>query len=104
MEIAPVTKLAVAIANAPAGLCLSTDSAAVPAAAVAEQTTGDVTLFIGPEGGWADFELLEMSRKNFASVALTRTILRVETAAVTAAGVLLCLAAARESAKIIPTL
>lgn len=46
-----------------------------------------VTLLIGPEGGWSDAEETRLRSGGLTGVALTRTILRVETAAVVAAGV-----------------
>lgn len=46
-----------------------------------------VVLLIGPEGGWSDAEETRMRTRGLTCVALTRTILRVETAAVVAAGV-----------------
>jgi 16S rRNA (uracil1498-N3)-methyltransferase len=46
-----------------------------------------VVLLIGPEGGWSEAEETKMRSAGLTPVALTRTILRVETAAVVAAGV-----------------
>jgi 16S rRNA (uracil1498-N3)-methyltransferase len=46
-----------------------------------------VTLLIGPEGGWTDAEESRLRSLGLTPVALTRTILRVETAAVVAAGI-----------------
>ena len=45
----------------------------------------DLTLLIGPEGGWTPGEVDRMLDARLTGVALTRTILRIETAAVTAA-------------------
>jgi 16S rRNA (uracil1498-N3)-methyltransferase len=94
MEISPLTDLRAAIQATPHGFCLSTATGALPIAKSVEGST-EITIFIGPEGGWADDELTAMAKANFAAVSLTRTILRVETAAVTAAGVLLCHSAAK---------
>jgi len=46
-----------------------------------------MTLFIGPEGGWAPEEIALFERSGLTAVALTATILRVETAAIVAAAV-----------------
>ncbi len=43
-----------------------------------------VGIFIGPEGGWSDFELDLAEQRNFLIVNLSQLILRAETAAVTA--------------------
>lgn len=45
------------------------------------------TLFIGPEGGWTGDEIALFSAHQIRGLKLTATILRVETAAVTAAAV-----------------
>jgi len=87
MEIASLTPLDQAIAEAKQGIFLSTAEDAVPIPPV----LGDsVTLFIGPEGGWTDGEMARMKSAGFVGAELTSTILRVETAAVVAAGVVMC--------------
>lgn len=48
-----------------------------------------VLMLIGPEGGFTEEELLAAQRADFKPVRLTRTILRTETAAITAAACLL---------------
>jgi len=50
-----------------------------------------LTLFVGPEGGWSPDEEQLFKSKNLTPVALTATILRIETAAIAAASVLGCL-------------
>jgi 16S rRNA (uracil1498-N3)-methyltransferase len=50
----------------------------------------NLTLLIGPEGGWTPEELNLFATANVRGVRLTQTILRVETAAITAAAVALC--------------
>ncbi len=49
-----------------------------------------LTLFIGPEGGWTDNESTHFNTNKIPAAALTQTVLRVETAAITAAAVVLC--------------
>jgi 16S rRNA (uracil1498-N3)-methyltransferase len=46
-------------------------------------------LLIGPEGGWTDDEMAAFARRNLTAAKLTETILRVETAAVVAAAIVM---------------
>lgn len=46
-----------------------------------------VTCFIGPEGGWTDEEMSELTNANVVAVSLGPTVLRVETAAVAIAAI-----------------
>jgi 16S rRNA (uracil1498-N3)-methyltransferase len=48
-------------------------------------------LLIGPEGGWTEHEISRMKSAGFTAAALTSTVLRVETAAITAAAVVICM-------------
>ena len=50
---------------------------------------GRLTLFIGPEGRWTDDELASFARHEIRPARLTATILRIETAAIAAAVVVL---------------
>jgi 16S rRNA (uracil1498-N3)-methyltransferase len=49
-----------------------------------------VTLAIGPEGGWTAEEVAQLTAGGFQPVSLGARILRSETAALTALGVLNC--------------
>jgi 16S rRNA (uracil1498-N3)-methyltransferase len=89
MAIDALTSLDKAIANAKSGVFLSTANDAVPIAQAA-QSAAELTLFIGPEGGWSDAEIARMTSAGLAGARLTSTILRVETAAVVGAGVVMC--------------
>jgi 16S rRNA (uracil1498-N3)-methyltransferase len=51
--------------------------------------TSDVTLALGPEGGWTDAELGQFRDAGWSSASLGDTILRAETAAVAAMAVVL---------------
>ncbi len=51
---------------------------------------GRIALFVGPEGGWSPEERARFAGLGLAWLALGPTVLRVETAAVVAAGLLLC--------------
>ena len=53
---------------------------------------GGILLLIGPEGGWTDDELRSFEETGWRGIGLTRTILRIETAAVTAAAAAILLA------------
>ena len=59
------------------------------------QAAAAVTTFVGPEGGWAASEVEQFIAAGATAVRLTPTILRIETAAVTAAAVVACLRASR---------
>jgi 16S rRNA (uracil1498-N3)-methyltransferase len=50
----------------------------------------NLTLFIGPEGGWSPEELTLFTTHNIPPARLTDTILRIETAAITAAALAAC--------------
>jgi len=65
---------------------LSTQGATQSLAAALPKVATPVQLVVGPEGGWTDRELHEMSEAGLTAVSLTTTILRIETAAVVAAG------------------
>jgi 16S rRNA (uracil1498-N3)-methyltransferase len=106
MRVAEPATLAAAMADAdgataagrrPSGWFLDTGPAAVPirealaAAAAAAASAGRLTLFVGPEGGWTPGEVDRMRAAGLTPVSLTRTILRVETAAVAAAACVACL-------------
>jgi 16S rRNA (uracil1498-N3)-methyltransferase len=50
---------------------------------------GDIALAVGPEGGWADEELVRFREMGWAAASLGETILRAETAAIIAAALAL---------------
>jgi 16S rRNA (uracil1498-N3)-methyltransferase len=99
MRIAELTRLEDAIARAAdagAAWFLSTeDPRATPVAdAFRELPSGRrLTAFVGPEGGWTGPERARFAAAGASPVRLTPTVLRVETAAVTAAAVVACLGA-----------
>ena len=55
----------------------------------------NLTLFVGPEGGWSPREIQRFDEAGLTGVKLTPTILRVETAAVAAAAVVASVLAPR---------
>ncbi len=57
--------------------------------AVASDPSGEITLAIGPEGGWTGDELESFRRSGWTSVSLGPTILRAETAAIAATAIVL---------------
>jgi len=79
--------------------CLSTANARQIDPSIFDPTPpARFTLFIGPEGGWTDEELARFTAAGVTHVGLTRTVLRVETAAVVAAGLVATLLGVRSAA------
>lgn len=70
---------------------LDLDPSAVPGAALAGAVPegGSAVLLVGPEGGWTDGEREELARRGCRPVVLGPTVLRVETAALAGAALLL---------------
>ena len=92
MRIGPLTALSKVLDGAggeKAYLSLEEDAKAI-AELAAKKTTGELMLFIGPEGGWSAEELAMFREGNIAAYRLTNTVLRVETAAIAAAAVIRC--------------
>ena len=87
MAIEAVTPVADVIAG-PAGWILATEGGTRPVAAVGVPAA--LTVLVGPEGGWTADELAAADAAGWARVALTGTVLRVETAAVAVAAVVGC--------------
>ncbi|HEV7301662.1 MAG TPA: RsmE family RNA methyltransferase [Tepidisphaeraceae bacterium] len=94
MTIEPLTSVAEVLKRltGPAW-CLSTEPGTVPVATALQTlprlpgTT--LTLFIGPEGGWTDGELAAFAAAGVQPIRLTASILRIETAAIAAAAVVM---------------
>lgn len=88
MRVDPLTPVAAVVAAVARGWYLSTAPDATPAAAATSglPPAGEVTLLIGPEGGWTDAEVAAFAAAGLVGVKLTNTVLRTETAAVLAAG------------------
>jgi 16S rRNA (uracil1498-N3)-methyltransferase len=72
----------------PAWLC-STEGNATPIMQIARGLPKTLLLFIGPEGGWTEQEAATFAQAKIPSVQLTNTILRIETAAITGAALLM---------------
>ena len=68
---------------------LTTEMPGAPLVDLAIDPGREIPLLIGPEGGWSDAELTEFAQAQVEPARLTQTILRVETAAVAAAAVVL---------------
>jgi 16S rRNA (uracil1498-N3)-methyltransferase len=78
--------------SAPPAWYLSTEPGAAPISAMLQSfTAAELRLFIGPEGGWTDAERTAFDAAGLTAVRLTDTILRIETAAVAAAAVVMCI-------------
>jgi 16S rRNA (uracil1498-N3)-methyltransferase len=97
MQIGDLTPLATAMTS---GWYLSPEPRALPIIqSLAELKTPSLRLFIGPEGGWTDAERAAFGTAGLTPVRLTDTILRIETAAVAAAAVVMC--AVRSSGQVL---
>jgi 16S rRNA (uracil1498-N3)-methyltransferase len=70
-------------------LYCSTGPDAKPLSDTEIPSSGTLTIFIGPEGGWADEEITLFTAAQIPAVSLGKTILRIETAALAAAAILL---------------
>jgi 16S rRNA (uracil1498-N3)-methyltransferase len=92
LNVAELTPLSIAITAPGPFLYLSTAPGAIPIGrAIGElAATQKLTLLIGPEGGWSDQELKDFSAAGIPGISLTRSILRMETAAIAAAAIVLC--------------
>jgi 16S rRNA (uracil1498-N3)-methyltransferase len=99
MRIAELTRVDDAIARAagagPAWFLSTEEPQATPAGDAFHQLreAQRLTAFVGPEGGWTVKERGRFAAAGATPVRLTPTVLRVETAAVTAAAVVACLGA-----------
>ena len=92
MKIGEVTPFGIALRNALSNgmaWCLSTSPEARPilTQALDAPPTGKLTLFIGPEGDWSPEEIEGFTSVHVPQISLGPIILRVETAAMTAAAV-----------------
>ena len=83
MQIDPLTPLDRVLEGQP-GFFGSTATPAHPLSSVLGHA-GEVTILIGPEGGWTDGEIARMTAKGWRAVTFGPTVLRVETAAIAAA-------------------
>ena len=87
MAIDAVTPLADVLRGSP-GWVLATEGDAKPVGRLPIPPT--LTVLVGPEGGWTADELAACAAAGWSAVRLTRTVLRVETAAVAVAAVVGC--------------
>jgi len=87
MRIEELTGLQEVLGAHPRAVALSTgsDSVALPDLLRSRGHEPELTLLIGPEGGWTPAEIDTFSKANVAQARLTPTILRTETAAIAAA-------------------
>jgi 16S rRNA (uracil1498-N3)-methyltransferase len=93
MRIEALTPLAKAVEGATAAGTAwygSTAPEAIPLREMAGgNLSGTLTLFIGPEGDWSPVEIALFDRTRIPGMSLGRTILRIETAAIAAAAILM---------------
>jgi 16S rRNA (uracil1498-N3)-methyltransferase len=89
MQIDPLQPIAEAIGP---GWYLATEPGSVSIKEILpEAATDSLSLFIGPEGGWTHEERAAFDAAGLTAVRLTDTILRIETAAIVAAAVVMCI-------------
>lgn len=88
-ELTPLERAIALVSPERTGWYFSTESADAQAveAAINSRRVLSILLVVGPEGGWTKREQNMMRERNLTPVRLTATILRVETAAVVAAGI-----------------
>jgi 16S rRNA (uracil1498-N3)-methyltransferase len=84
MQIDELTQLKEVVARAPRPCSYLSPEASAGIASVQP-----LTLLIGPEGGWTDAEIQLFAQSQIQPLKLTQTILRIETAAIAAAAVVL---------------
>ena len=102
MRIDEPTRLAELLARlSPPAWFLSTEPSAMAASDAASRLGKPQTLtaLIGPEGDWSPAELDMFREKALTGVSIDTTILRIETAAVTAAAIIAAVVAPRVSAR-----
>lgn len=90
MRIEPLTDLKSLIQRGVLGSAMVLTAGPYPSLTRFASPSKSVTLIIGPEGGWSDTEIGYFHDRGLTIASLTRTILRIETAAVVSAGILAC--------------
>ena len=85
-ELKPVRE---AVRNAGRAFYLSTSPDAAPLSIMLPEHRSELTLLIGPEGGWSAAETHWFDSCSIRGMKLTPTILRVETAAIAAAAIVM---------------
>jgi 16S rRNA (uracil1498-N3)-methyltransferase len=91
MEIGEVTALAEVLNIAKGGIAyLSLEEYAKPARELAAGILGNMTVLVGPEGGWSEGELARFRAAKIPAYRLTGTVLRLETAAIAVAAIIEC--------------
>ncbi len=90
MQIDALTPLGQVLSSIANALYLSPDPAARALVSNLKAEDERITLIIGPEGGWSENEIALFAARNITPARLTDTILRIETAAITAAALAAC--------------
>jgi 16S rRNA (uracil1498-N3)-methyltransferase len=91
MRIDPLTPVG-QLAIHPPAIVLSTRPGSIPLIDALTRNPGQPPLLlVGPEGGWTEPELDQLAAGGAIEAMLTRTVLRVETATLLAAGIAQCL-------------
>lgn len=90
MAIQAPTDLAQLLAPSDADRCYLSPVAAQSLLDLLAEPPRNLMLLIGPEGGWTEEEIGALDAAGARGARLTQTVLRVETAAVLAAGIVQC--------------
>lgn len=92
MRVEPMADLADVVGRA-RGLKLLLDprGETMPGLAATLSSAAEVSLLVGPEGGWAESEIEAAREAGFVSWRINANVLRIETAAAAAVSVLRCL-------------
>jgi 16S rRNA (uracil1498-N3)-methyltransferase len=92
MKIEPLTELSALLAQTKADQLayLSLEASSEPIVEFLRDGPTALTLLVGPEGGWTAEEVAEFHKAGVPSLSLTQSTLRIETAAIAAAAVVLC--------------
>lgn len=67
----------------------TTDNTSQNLADISKMNLDELSLFVGPEGGWSDAEVMQFQNQNATFISCGKRILRTETAGVVAAFYLL---------------
>jgi 16S rRNA (uracil1498-N3)-methyltransferase len=92
MRIEPLTAITALLAQASADQVayLSLEETAQPIGDLLKSPRPAIAFLVGPEGGWTEEEIDAFRVAKIQAVALTQTVLRIETAAIAASAVVLC--------------
>lgn len=90
-EVLVPQKLSAIVASAPGGrILLAENESHIVLCDMIDKEEGELSLAVGPEGGWTEKELGSFLEHGWRSASLGNTILRAETAAIAAVAITRC--------------